>query len=260
MLRRTCDSPPNHPRRAGDGIWRRIGIGTAFGIELAATVVVLLSCSAPPLFTSSYEGQVTFSDVVIYVDERPFYLADAQVLPAVGQRVLVVYQDSTWDPVVLSVTVDPGTPGSATYTSEAGRFYERLLWLSWLAVFGLVVGLVVALIAAARLVVLSRRSGSPAFGVCAAIAPFTLLGGVALVGVNLQPTANPYVLLATFVIWLVAAVGTLVANGVGRGRDEAKLAVARIGQALALGASALWVVGWIGFLTWMMTHFGLQAV
>src|SRR4029077_3489247 len=194
----------------------------------------------PPPFTSSYEGQVTFSDVIMYVDERPFYLADAQILPIVGQRVLVVYQDSTWDRIVLSVTVDPGTPRSASYSTGAGRSYERWLWLSWLAVVGLIVGLVVALIAAARLVVIGRRAGSPAFGVCAAIAPLTMLGAVALVGVNLQPNANPHVLLATFLIWLVAAAGTFVAGGVGRRRDEPKLAVARIGLALALSASALW--------------------
>jgi hypothetical protein len=252
--------PRDPPPSGWERISGRIGIRTAFGIELAAAVVVVLSCSTPPAYTSSYEGQVTFSDVVMYVDEQPFYLADAQVLPTVGQRVLVVYQDSTWDRIVLSVTVDPDTPGSVIYTTEAGRFYEQWLWLSRLAVCGLVVGLVVGLIAAVQLVMLSRRAGSPAYGVCAAIAPLTPLGGVALVGVNLQPTANPYVLLASLVIWLVATVGTLVAGGVGRRRDEAKLAVAKIGQALALGASALWVVGWIGFLSWIVTHFGPHAI
>jgi hypothetical protein len=238
-------------------IWSGIGMKTAFRTELVAVLVVNLCCFVDPPFMSSVEGQVTFEDAAdIYIGGIDILYLDQPVLLDTGATVLIEYQDRVTGQVVLSVKIDPGKATATTYLTDAGRRFQEWLWLSYLALFGVVAGLSVALGAAARLYTLARLEGAPLGGLSASMAPFSLLASAALAAnVGSVPASSP-VMWATFVIWPIAAVGTLVARAVGRGSHEGELAVARQGRTLAWIAGTGGLLGWFGYSLWFLSQFG----
>jgi hypothetical protein len=238
-------------------IWSRISMKTAFRIEVVAVLVVVLCCFADPPFVSSVEGRVTFEDAAdIYVNGIDILYLDQPIVPETGSMVLVEYQDQVRDQVVMSVTVDPGQAMATRYLTGAGRRFQQWLWLSYLALFGVVAGLIVALGAAVRLYKLGQLEGAPVGALSGGIAPFSLFAAPALVANVGSLQASSLVMWATFVLWPIAVVGTLVARAESRGRHEVDLAVARQGRTLAWIAGAGGILGWVGYLVWFLIQFG----
>jgi hypothetical protein len=230
-------------------------------IELAAVGVVMLCCFVDPPLTSSVEGPVTFVDSVeIEVAGKPIDYLDQPVVPPDGVPIRVEYLDHLWGRVVLSVTVAPSTPGSTTYTTRAGQRFHQWLWLSFLALTGLVAGLVAALLAAVRVFALGREQGAPTGGLTGALAPFSLLGGVPLLAFTFSLPGSNLVIAATAVIWVLAAAGALFTGALPRLPGEVHVAVGRLGLTFVAFTSALWILGWIAVFLWIMYQFGNMKI
>jgi hypothetical protein len=242
-------------------IWSGIRIETAFRVELIALLLVTVCCFADPPFTSSVEGPVTFEDAAdIYIGGTDIFYLDQPVLPDIGATTLVAYQDRVSGQTVMWVTVDPGAPTAVTYFTDAGRRYQQWLWLSYLALFGVLAGLVVAVSAAVRLYVLGRAESAPLRGLSAGIAPFTLLVVPALAANVGSLPASSAVMWVTFAIWPVAAVGTLFASAVGRLDREVELAVARHARTLVWIVGGAGILGWAAYIVWFVIQFATTPV
>jgi hypothetical protein len=237
-------------------VWSRISWQTAFQVELVAVLGVTVFSLVPPPFTSSVEGPVTFEDgIEIDVGGRSIDYLDQPVLPDIGATVLVTYQDRVPGQTVVSVTVGPGSSAAVTYLTDAGRGYERWLWLSRVAALAVGAGLIVALGAAARLFTLGRLEGTPARGLSAGIAPFTLLGAAALPAVVVSIPSSSLAMWVTFAAWPIAAIGALVARGVGRLHHEPEVETSRQARNLVLIAGAAGIVAWAAYILFRLYEF-----
>ncbi|HXN92061.1 MAG TPA: hypothetical protein VN906_11320 [Candidatus Sulfotelmatobacter sp.] len=229
---------------------------TAFLIELGAVVLVMICCFVDPPLTSSVEGPVTYlNSAEIEVAGKSIEYLDQPVDPPDGVQVRVEYLDHLSERVVLSVTVAPGTPGSTTYMTHAGQRFHQWLWLSYLALIGLVAGLGVALVSAVRLYGMARQQGAPTDGLTAALAPFTMLGGVPLLANNFGLPGSQLVILACLAVWVLAAVGALFTRALPLRPGEVHVAVGRRGLVLVALISAIWILGWIGDFGWRLYQF-----
>jgi hypothetical protein len=240
----------DEPKKRRIVLIQRLSAAAVLG--LLGLAILSISLFVEPPFTSTVNGPVLdfvhacdTCDYSLDVGQEGAYTSFMLIAPIkpdvpqllVGQSVGVTYQDLYRGQVVLSVTTAPGTSSSVTYTTLDYDRYQKNFALAWLAMAGILLGGIATAIGVAWFAVAARRRGFARGATSAALAPLTLLGGLAFVEVGLTAYVP-----AVILIWLIAAIAATVLGRSSFSLKESPRGYATFGITTSVTVSAVWVI------------------
>jgi hypothetical protein len=189
------------------------GVAMPFAIELVGLVLLAISSSVTPPFTTTVSGpaeevnwaccpyETDVGGQQFFFDGPPTPLGPG---PHNNESIELTYLDLVQGWRVLSITTDPGQPSSITYNTPDRDRYLRNLPLSYAALVGLPAGLILIVAGLVAFYRLGRRRGAPYGALCLGFGLLSSVGYVAPILAFAKLPAGGAALLWTALLGLLA--------------------------------------------------------